>query len=245
MPPEMRSDLPHWVKGGIEHWPALRRWSLAHLAACFAQEQVFLTEDLATARPIRKMRFPDYCAYVRHSAAREPADPVLYASRFQPMASDQLADDWEQPPHENLFLKLAPAAKRRYLCRFGWLLLSPRGGVASRHTDLFSTHAWLAVVWGCKRVRVWEPDPTGDQPYVESWLTAGDLFYIPPRWPHDVLNVEPTLAVTFNGIRESQLSGLRAAVAANHSAWCSHWGLGPMQADVDGFLGIGETLQRA
>lgn len=235
---ETFTDAPVCRRGGAAHWPAMTRWSLPYLSRLFQEEQLLLTTDLAASAPVRKMAFPKYCSYVSRSGVAGQRGQPFYATYFQPLASEKLAGDWQLPGYENLFLDLPSEVVTQYLRRFGWLLLSPRDGKASRHTDLFATYAWLAVIWGRKHVLVWSPQDAEGAPLMECWLEAGDLLYIPPLYPHQIVNVEPTLAVTLNGIRRHQVPQLRAAAVADYAGWRRRWQLAGQQSLVDSHFGI-------
>ena len=183
------------------------------------------------------MNFTAYMDYV--CSGEDKGDGGrLYASFFQPLAQPELKPDWQHPEFENHFLNMTERAVNQYHRRFGWLLISPKGGVASKHTDLFATYAWNAVIWGQKHVRVWSPHKTDDLPMLSTTLNSGDIIYIPPLWPHAVVNNAPTLAVTFNGITRKQLSGLQQEVGRDPEFWVDYWQIDEGLDQINAHLGV-------
>ena len=228
---------PCVLRGGAAHWPALERWTPNYLTEIYAGVDLLLSGDLTVTRPTCKMNFSAYMNYVC-SAEDRGAAGRLYASFFQPLAQPELKSDWEHPEFENQFLNMTVEAVNQYHRRFGWLLISPKGGVASKHTDLFATYAWNAVIWGQKHVRVWSPQDTKGLPVLSVTLNPGDIIYIPPLWPHMVVNNAPTLAVTFNGITRSQLPGLQQEVDRDPDGWKRYWRIDEGLAQINAHLGV-------
>lgn len=107
---------------------------------------------------------------------------------------------------------------------YRWILMGPERSGTGLHIDPLGTHAWVTVVEGLKR---WVLFPYGtdkatigmQDPQIPSaiwfsqWYTKaieavpgavevlqrpGETVYVPSGWPHLVLNLETTVAITHN-----------------------------------------------
>jgi len=126
---------------------------------------------------------------------------------------------------------------------YRWILMGPARSGTGLHIDPLGTHAWVTVVEGCKRWVLFPPttDPASigmQDPQIPSsiwfaqwyprlqkeWETEfqgavevlqrpGETVYVPAGWPHLVLNLEDTVAITHNYASEyPHLSLLQEAV---------------------------------
>ena len=127
---------------------------------------------------------------------------------------------------------------------FRWFLLGGRGSGLGLHTDPHHSTAWNACVHGRKRwvflppstpaetlLPAGEPEPdtaaawfSGQYPrlallhdigMVEGVQLAGEIVVVPPGWHHVVINLEPTVALTMNFVRE-QDAGAALLEEASH-----------------------------
>ncbi len=107
---------------------------------------------------------------------------------------------------------------------YRWILMGPARSGTGLHVDPMGTHAWVTVVEGLKRWVLFpfgtNPQSIGIQdPQIPSalWFThwydraidavpgaievlqhPGETVYVPAGWPHLVLNLESTVAITHN-----------------------------------------------
>ena len=90
-------------------------------------------------------------------------------------------------------------------------------------TMLIGTHAWVTLVEGCKRWVLFPPETPRDESFMQSpqipsavWFNThyhdaiaqngvievlqkpGETVYVPAGWPHLVLNLEMSVAITHN-----------------------------------------------
>lgn len=113
-------------------------------------------------------------------------------------------------------------------CRppYRWILIGPERSGTGLHIDPLSTNAWVTLLQGTKRWLLFSPDTpphvigmedpqipssiwfsqfydkvmSDDFPYkpVQVLQQPGESVFVPSTWPHLVLNLELTVAVTHN-----------------------------------------------
>ena len=109
---------------------------------------------------------------------------------------------------------------------FRWILIGPARSGTGLHIDPAGTHAWVTLVEGCKRWILFPPDTPRDSIFMQSpqipssiWFhyhydtvmsssaavgaieviqRPGETVYVPAGWPHLVLNLELSVAITHN-----------------------------------------------
>jgi hypothetical protein len=143
---------------------------------------------------------PGYRVFVHHPELEQELDPSPY-----------FADD---------LLRLLPPHLRRLLDRLQspvhYLFFAPRGAVAFLHADYWDTHAYLAQLAGRKLCILFGPDDEEvlaglKDPLQEAehpglaratpWvgeLRAGDTLFVPSRWQHFVVTLEPSLTFSYD-----------------------------------------------
>jgi histone arginine demethylase JMJD6 len=130
---------------------------------------------------------------------------------FSPDLFDLVMQDQHRPPYQ-------------------WILIGPARSGTGLHIDPLWTNAWVTVLEGCKRWMLFPPDTKCNEigmqsPQIPSvlWFRdyypklvdkyhnaveilqgAGDTVFVPAGWPHVVLNLEITVAVTHNYASEFQ-----------------------------------------
>jgi ribosomal protein L16 Arg81 hydroxylase len=99
------------------------------------------------------------------------------------------------------------------------IFIGPKGAVTPLHHDIWDTHAWLAQLVGRKRWIMFPPDQRHlrygyqvqpDQPDLEGFprfqqatplectIGPGDVIFVPSRWAHWVVSLDPTISLTHN-----------------------------------------------
>lgn len=107
---------------------------------------------------------------------------------------------------------------------YRWILMGPSRSGTGLHIDPLGTHAWVTIVEGCKRWVLFPPDTDPksiamQSPQIPSviWFSQyypkimpehpnaievlqmpGETVYVPAGWPHLVLNLIDTVAITQN-----------------------------------------------
>lgn len=157
-------------------------------------------------------------------------DRPFYAYSFKPFKRyPALKEDFALPPFvEDWFDCFAPAFRRRHFpFEQGWVLLGPAGTISHMHQDAYATIAWLAQVRGRKRCWFFSPqdssylyngrvDPQNPDheafpnyhraTLYEAVLEPGTMVFLPPRWWHHVVALEPSITVSYNIVNQVNLS---------------------------------------
>lgn len=150
----------------------------------------------------------------------------LYAPGYRPFQlHPELRAELEPSPYfvEDLFARL-PLYLRELLDRLEspvhYLFFAPRGAVAFLHHDYWDTHAYLAQLQGHKLCVLFSPEDDENlyggelkdplrcdlerfprfaraTPWVAE-LRAGDLIFVPSRWRHFVVTLEPSLTFSYD-----------------------------------------------
>ena len=146
-----------------------------------------------------------------------PPPPYLRTWNYEDDVPE-LSGDWSTPAHFRDMFQALPEVARP---PFTWLFLCPRGAETRLHVDVWHTDAWLVNFVGRKRFVLFHPahrkyieddegfvslrDPDlerfpelGKATPVEFVLGPGEIAYIPRRWPHFAVALEPTISVTCN-----------------------------------------------
>lgn len=132
-----------------------------------------------------------------------------------------LVGRWSRPSfaRDDAILSI-PAERRPMLV---WIYFGGRGSGTPLHWDVMGAHAWSAVISGGKEWVFYPPETDfgpdavnrnvfapeevdADQQLGRKRTTivvsAGDVLFVPSKWWHQVRNLEPTLAVGGNFVRE-------------------------------------------
>eukprot|EP00438_Fugacium_kawagutii_P029410 Skav223391 [mRNA] locus=scaffold2634:509367:510071:- [translate_table: standard] len=151
-----------------------------------------------------------------------PFDQLL--CDFHPPAPFKATDDFLTKWRSLRYL--APPLLQ-FIFYFRWLFIGPAGSYSRLHVDPAGSAAWNACLEGSKRFVFFEPavmhdlhedlrNPRGGKHVFPEYVAnpnviqhkgleivagAGDVVYAPPRWPHFVENLEPSVSVTENFIR--------------------------------------------
>lgn len=157
----------------------------------------------------------------------------LYAPGYRPfLLHPELRADLDPSPYftEDL-LALLPQHLKNLLDRLGspvyYLFFAPRGAVVFLHEDYWETHAYLAQLAGRKYCILFSPEDADNlyggevidpvrcdvdrfprflqaTPYVGE-LGPGDLLFIPSRWKHFVITLEPSLTFSYDFFTRSNM----------------------------------------
>ena len=125
-----------------------------------------------------------------------------------------------------------------------WLLIGPPGSGTCLHQDPDFTCAWNTVAYGCKRWAVLAPEAfseyEGGDCSIETWFESiwpglcknnnaegipafeflqrpGDVVFVPAGWWHAVMNVELSVGITHNFIRQETLQRIVSSDCESHN----------------------------
>lgn len=136
----------------------------------------------------------------------------------------ELVDDFSTPPHfaDDAFRRLPPDM----VPPFQWLFFGPRGTESKLHVDVWETDAWLGNLEGKKLFTLYHPSmrpyiERGENEFADllgptkpidpalfpdfhkatpaqAILRAGEIIYIPRRWPHHAVSLTDAVSLTLN-----------------------------------------------
>ncbi|MBJ7501948.1 MAG: cupin-like domain-containing protein [Sphingopyxis sp.] len=216
------TNRPAKLTGIVDHWAALTRWSLDHLAAiagdAIVEAQVERERDpdyeLAKDDHRRLVRFAELIDWLRKDEASNDIYLTAYNSGNNAAALAPLWDD------------MAPIALLEQRDRDGFFWLGPKGTLTPWHHDL--TNNLLVQVIGRKRVRMappwafarmrnsrhcfsdWgnEALPAGEgdaasPPVLETIIGPGEAIFLPVGWWHQVEALDLSASMSFTSFRRS------------------------------------------
>jgi len=134
----------------------------------------------------------------------------------------ELVDDFTPPAlfHTNDAFRKLPEDLQP---PFQWLFFGPAGTQSKLHVDIWETDAWLGMLEGEKTFTLYHPShrkyierelnewadlmaPPNSELYPEqhkaypaqTLLRAGEIIYIPRKWPHHAVAQSPSISLTLN-----------------------------------------------
>ena len=210
-------NRPGKLTGLVDHWPAMRLWSLDHFAA-MASERIVEAQvqresagdyELAKDAHRRGVRFADYVEWLR---VDEPSNDVYLTAYNSGTNAVALAPLWKDIGDVSILQRRSDSD--------GFLWLGPRGTLTPWHHDL--TNNLLVQVLGEKRVRMsppwawarmrnsrhcfsdWDNEPLpagpGDAtrpPVIECVIGPGEAIFLPVGWWHQVEALSLSASVSF------------------------------------------------
>jgi Cupin-like domain len=137
-------------------------------------------------------------------------------------AANDVSEEESDFPNEHIFEEssLSDAARPPYR----WILVGPARSGTGLHIDPVGTHAWVTLIEGCKRWVLFPSGTPADSIYMQTpqipsvlWFCdyydevmnrnpdaveviqyPGETVYVPAGWPHLVLNLDLSVAITHN-----------------------------------------------
>ena len=204
-----------------------QRWSIENFSRRFGETEVTVDTAGAKERvkvSSYLARFPAYrkeqeLAWKR--GEKGPPAPYLRTWFFQD-ALPELAEDFSTPAHfaDDAFRRLP----EDMVPPFQWLFFGPRGTESKLHVDVWETDAWLGNLEGSKLFTLYHPSmrkyvearpnewadvlsaPIDPQVFpnfhkatpAQAILGAGEILYIPRKWPHQAVALTDTVSLTLN-----------------------------------------------
>lgn len=203
---------PLCVRNAAAEWRITPRLGFERLAKDFGDRRVSARKT-TDASSRRTMSLAEYLEYARTTDDSEPyyltsvpvsaLDPALYA--LIPAI----------PAFEN-WLDLLPAEVRPEMC---WMFVGPPQSGSGMHQDILGSSAWNALFEGRKRWTFAVPESlrrSGKAKSLTCIQRPGDVMYTPPTWFHEVVNEEPSIALTGNYLNASNVSAAIEWLASQH-----------------------------
>jgi len=210
---------PVVITDTLNGWAALAKWTFPFFAGRYGRDQV------RVYRYDREEEFQDKAAehvtfgsYIEAVTSQDWSSYPYYLRDNWRLLHDhpELATDYRVPKYFFDWYRGLPRFLRMPYPR---LFLGPKGAVTPLHTDIWGTHAWLSQLVGRKRWMLFSPDQSRlhydakvrvDAPDldrypryrevrpVEATIGPGDTIFVPSRWAHWVVSLDPTISLTGN-----------------------------------------------
>jgi len=218
--------IPCIIEGGIDHWPAMHRWSTESFEERF--RHVPMKVGKSDSGKKLRMKYKYFVDYMRKQMDDSPL--YLFETDMDENAYiRRLTEDYEVPDiFPDDWFNLVNHDSRP---PWRWFCVGPARSGTTVHIDPLGTDAWNAVTHGEKHWVLFEPSAsrrvvkgkdvarTGEKseaidyfdlhlPRIkrknpelkvyEALQKAGDIIYVPGNWWHGVVNTEDCVAVTQN-----------------------------------------------
>ncbi|SFB30906.1 cupin-like domain-containing protein [Pseudomonas sp. NFPP24] len=215
----LMNEKPVILKGMGKDWPAIRRWSADFFRNNYGHIKVpvcyYKTKQQEAYKNQIKMRLNEYINLAEKNAPPDDyAEPPYLGGWIYHKEAPELLDDIDMTlpcfPENWLYkLPISISIPPTNLI-IGYQYVS-----SPLHTDSFFVNSVLTMIAGVKKARMVSPSHTfavsngldlfnpnvaknvleqGAEIF-EGTISAGDAFYIPPGWWHNVINIGFTIAV--------------------------------------------------
>jgi histone arginine demethylase JMJD6 len=212
-----QDNVPVVIIGCTQDWPAMETCTLNSLVQTFGDLEWRFSDTHGET-----MTLNTYYKYIHLEGMMDDAPLAIYDSQLSDDERACLLDDYTVPNcfSADLFDLLPDDHRPPYR----WILIGPARSGTGLHIDPAGTHAWVTLVEGCKRwvLFPYKTDPKSiymQNPAIPSaiWFRdyydkvmsehldavevlqrPGETVYVPAGWPHLVLNLETSVAITQN-----------------------------------------------
>jgi len=216
-------DQPALLKGWARFWPAFTKWSLDYFAKEFGDHLVPMSNyhenqyQKVSDKPLVKVS--DYINMLtgKTTETSNSNKKTYLAGWHFKKPAPELMDDINIPEcfQDNLLDEVSQNIVYYHEIS---LFIGHDQVESPLHTDSFAVSVWLANIIGTKRIRLIPPvdydkiynglDAFDDEvvvklaesniPVYEATIEAGDIFFIPPGYWHQVKNDSITVAISTN-----------------------------------------------
>lgn len=209
---------PVVILDAIEDWNARSKWTFDFFKSSYGKQRITVYRYRGGKyRPSDAVEM-ELGEYVDGVTAHDWASFPYYLRDSWALLNDrpELAADYRFPKYFFDWFSRLPAFMR---LRYPRLFIGPKGATTPLHEDIWGTHAWLSELAGRKRwilfpppqrnllyncqVDPEKPDFTRFPLYrqarpVECTLGPGETIFVPGRWAHHVVSLDPTISLTAN-----------------------------------------------
>ncbi|KAJ3318829.1 jumonji domain-containing protein 6 [Boothiomyces sp. JEL0866] len=223
----IRDGIPVVITGGMDKWPAYKKWTPTFLAYTYRYEKFKVGEDDdENIIYLSAKYFFNYCFKdgLVDDSPLYVFDAVKDSKhKYDPSSSQaacHLVDDYTVPKYfKNDLLELGGSRRPP----FRWIVIGPGRSGTGMHTDPLGTSAWNALIQGEKRWVLFPPGTSkelvnpknidkepctwfatiypklkGKIEMVEIRQKPGEIVFVPGGWLHIVMNLNFCIAVTQN-----------------------------------------------
>ncbi|ASC71027.1 hypothetical protein XM38_019760 [Halomicronema hongdechloris C2206] len=207
----------------IKNWPALTKWTLDFFRSTYGSINVTVTdcsEGIRSRNQDITMKLADYLDYL----ASHDRQRSLYLEELRLSSFPELRQDYDVPVYfPNWLERLPMELQKKYRLERSTVYIGPKDSSIGLHIDSYDLPAWVALTSGRKKIIFFSPDQ-GDFLYggevnafspnlnqfplyahakpIEAVLEPGEVIYIPPRWWHQVKNLEDSISLNTNILNE-------------------------------------------
>lgn len=199
---------PFLVPGGARGWPVGRSLESGRFGT--DNEHVILEARRSGTSAVWRVSLPEFLRYCEDPG--DDADP-WYAKQWT--VSDRLAE-FVGSPQPIAFRSWLDHLPERIRPAWDWVFVGPPNSRSPLHVDVMCSSAWNGLIKGRKEWRVLSPTAAAAAALIEPQLLEtlgaadtepyeltvvqepGDLLVVPSLWAHQVVNSQPSIAVTGN-----------------------------------------------
>jgi len=209
---------PVVITDAIEKWKARSCWTFENFKSRYSTTRMVVyryKDDEYQGDHVETIRLGDYIDRILTNDWNSYPYYIRDDWKFF-LEHKELLADYTVPEYFFDWFKLLPRFMRLVYPR---IFIGPGGSVTPLHHDIWGTHAWLAQLVGRKRWILFSPDDREllydyqvrpDQPDLERFplfqktkplectIGPGDVIFVPSRWAHQVISLDPSISLTHN-----------------------------------------------
>mmetsp|Transcript_19806 Transcript_19806/g.48624 ORF Transcript_19806/g.48624 Transcript_19806/m.48624 type:complete len:358 (+) Transcript_19806:50-1123(+) len=219
----INKGLPVVLTDLMDDWPAWREGERKWTFDFFKKEYGTVPCTVDTEGRKEDMTLAQYLSRFDDYANLPKGSPIPYLRTWY-FEDDipELAEDFRPPPHfhhDDAFMKLPKELRPP----FQWLFFGPAGTESKLHVDVWQTDAWLGMLEGSKTFTLFHPahrkhievsenewpdllSPPDAARFpdqhkavpAQTLLRAGEVLYIPRKWPHHAVAQSNSISLTLN-----------------------------------------------
>lgn len=227
----VESSRPVILRGAIDDWPAMQKWSLGYFKEAFGERQLPVVRekngshyDAQSGLHYERIRFADYCDLL---ADDQPHDLFITVRVDEQLP--ELFDDIRQPAYtqakqwaRSRFWLGAPETKGPLHRDLPENLYAQIGGrkqfllLDKRLTRMVYRHPFYSGVPNYSPVDAERPDLARfprfrDAPLMRAVVEPGDLLYIPSLWWHQARSLTTSMSINLWWLRGPMVAVARLA----------------------------------